>query len=272
MSLENTVQERTHELKSERAKLEKHNREMEHEVTLARNIQEQLIPAPNPTEYIYSLYRPMAKVGGDFYDFVFFENSDKIGIFISDVSGHGVPAAFITSMIKMTILQAGSRTENPSALLLYLNEVLKNQTAGNFITAFYCIYDPEDNSIVYSNAGHPRPYLISDNGVAQLHESNNIALAVFPNNQLTKNNNSYVNLNATLPVNSKLLLYTDGFTETRPLHGSGYFEYSGMYDVLLKNSDLPCKFFTEKLLESIIEFRGSGSFEDDVCIVCLDVR
>ncbi|MEI7652004.1 MAG: DUF1501 domain-containing protein, partial [Verrucomicrobiota bacterium] len=88
----------------------------------------------------------MEEVGGDFYDFINFRDSEKIGIFISDVSGHGVPAAFITSMIKTTILQSGERKENPAELLTYINDLLHNQTGGNFITTFYGIFNSLDNS------------------------------------------------------------------------------------------------------------------------------
>jgi len=122
------------------------------EIQLAKKIQEEIIPSSKPVYYIYSLYKPMFAVGGDFYDFIKIPNTENIGIFISDVSGHGVSAALITSMIKTTLLQAAERINNPSELLLYINNVLQNHTAGNFITAFYGIYNSSNNTILYSNA------------------------------------------------------------------------------------------------------------------------
>ena len=73
---------------------------MEGEVDLARKVQENLISQRNPDRNIAAVYRPMMAVGGDFYEFLRFRDSGNIGIFVSDVSGHGVAAAFITSMIK----------------------------------------------------------------------------------------------------------------------------------------------------------------------------
>jgi sigma-B regulation protein RsbU (phosphoserine phosphatase) len=53
------------------------------------------MPVEKPADFIFSLYKPMEMVGGDFYDFIKFRDNRKIGIFLSDVSGHGLAAAFI---------------------------------------------------------------------------------------------------------------------------------------------------------------------------------
>jgi serine phosphatase RsbU (regulator of sigma subunit) len=271
-SLEKTVQERTCELEKERNKLKEKNEIMEHEITLARKIQNQLIPLSNPTSFIYSLYKPMEEVGGDFFDFIEFSDG-KIGIFISDVSGHGVPAAFITSMIKTTILQSGNRKENPAELLHYINEVLQNQTGGNFITAFYGIYEQKTRNMRFSNAGHYQPYVITDSTVTQLLGGKNTAIAMFPNNFLAKNNKHYTNHEETLPPDSKLLLFTDGLIETRPLNDESlFFEYSGMENIFIENKHLPCDRFIDALYNRLVQFRGSESFDDDVCIICVDVK
>ena len=257
----------------QKKELREKNELLEFEIALARNIQDRLIPKPDPTGYIYSLYRPMAQVGGDFYDFIRFRDSAQIGIFISDVSGHGVPAAFITSMIKTTILQSGSRKENPAELLWYMNEVLQDQTAGNFITAFYGIYYPETGKFKYSNAGHPQPYLITDQGVSQHPKGNNTALAMFPNTVLLKTGKAYVNFQETLPSRSKLLFVTDGFLETAPSHAPAlFFENTGMCESFKEFSGERCDAFINKLYARLVAFRGSDSFEDDVCLICLDVH
>ena len=117
----------------------------------------------------------MEAVGGDFYDFIEFRESKDIGIFVSDVSGHGVHAAFITSMIKTIILQAGLIRNNPAGLLRYLNTILYGITADNFITAFYGIYNPLNHSITYASAGHNPPHVISGKNIIQLNKSKGIS-------------------------------------------------------------------------------------------------
>jgi len=271
-SLEQTVNERTRELEIERTRLHRRNRIMEHEIALARKIQESLIPDGNPAAYISSLYKPMEEVGGDFYDFIRLDGSDKIGVFLSDVSGHGVHAAFITSMIKTILLQAGDRIYDPAGLLLYMNEVLQGQTAGNFVTAFYGIFNPDDSSLYYSNAGHNQPYIITPDRVSQLQGGKNTAIAMFPNNMLAKANKKFLNFHEQVPSGSKLLLYTDGLVETRPVGEDIFFEYANMEEVFRAHAGVHCSGFLDILMQELTSFRKSDSFEDDICLICMDVE
>lgn len=260
-------------IKDEHNKLKSRNDIINKDLNLARKLQEKMIPLSATVDYIYSLYKPMDEVGGDFYDFIKFRDSDKIGIFISDVSGHGVPAAFITSMLKTTILQSGNRKNNPAELMHYINDVLQSQTDDNFITAFYCIFNPADRSLLYTNAGHPQPYIISDGGVSSLQKGKSTPLAIFTNDQLAEFNKPFVNFETALPAKSRLLLYTDGMTETTSFDDKQlFFEDAGLDEFFIRNMDLKCNTFITGLYDKLVQFRGNNSFEDDVCMVCLDVK
>lgn len=272
IKIKRLVAEKNMELRDERNKLKLINEIFEYDISLAKRIQDQLIPKNNPSENIHSLYKPMEEVGGDFYDYIYFRDTNKIGIFISDVSGHGISAAFITSMLKTTIIQSGKRKENPAELFSYINDLLQNQTGGNFITAFYGIFNPEDKSFIYSNAGHPQPYLITDSEIINLKKGKNTALALFPNNLLAEKNKSYENFEEILPDNSKLILYTDGLTEACSIHGDTFFESDKMMPLFAENKKLSSRQFIEKLHQSLITFREDDSFDDDVCLVCLDIK
>lgn len=273
IEMKRIVQHSNLELTAERRLLQSKNDIIERDIALAREIQKHILPHNSPLSIISSKYHPMLDVGGDFYDFILIPNSNKIGIFLSDVSGHGVPAAFITSMIKTTLLQAGEKIIDPASLLLYINSVLHGQLAGNFITAFYGIFETTTGTFLYSNAGHPQPYVISSKSVTQLQGGRNTALAMFPNNMLKNSNKSYLNYREILPSGSKILLYTDGLTETRPINDKDkYFEYSGMIDVFMEISSLPCDDFIDELFNRLYNFRGVSTFEDDVCLICVDVQ
>ncbi len=167
-SLGEMVQERTRELNEERDRLKLRNDTIEEELAMARKIQQQLVPDASPVPYLHAIYKSMESVGGDFFDFIRFRDSRRLGIFISDVTGHGVPAALITSMIKSMILQAGSHRADPAEFLSYLNGLLVHRTGGNFVTAFYGVFDPDRRTITYSNAGHYPPYLADGDGVVTL--------------------------------------------------------------------------------------------------------
>ena len=228
------------------------------------------MPQNDPREYICSYYKPMDNVGGDFYDYIYFRNSNKIGIFISDVSGHGVHAAFITSMIKTTIHQSGLNKDDPAKLLNYLNCTLADLTADNFIAAFYGIYDPHTKVLLYSNAGHNHPYIISDKSVHELNCPKSPAISMFSNDILHEANKQFENYEKLLPANSKLLLYTDGLVESCPIDDNILFEYA-MENIFLQYFNNKCYIFIHNLIKELCVFRKSDKFEDDICVICLDV-
>ncbi len=271
-SLERTVQERTHELEIERNNLKLRNEVMENDLKMAKHIHEQLMPVEKPADYIFSLYKPMEMVGGDFYDFIKFRDNHKIGIFLSDVSGHGLAAAFITSMIKTIILQSGEKKLDPAELLKFINEILCDQIGGNFVTAFYAIFNTRTRELVFSNAGHNPPYIISDGSIQQLQGYKTIPLAILHNSCLEERNKIFKNSVFTLSQGSKMLLYTDGFTECQPLNGKGLsFEDSNLHELLSSNKHHKSDIFIANIYSRLIAHRGCDSFEDDVCLICVDV-
>ncbi len=245
---------------------------IEGEIELARNIQQQLIPSKNPDKNIYSFYKPMNRVGGDFYDFISFTDSDKIGIFLSDVSGHGVPAAFITTIIKTAIFQSGTAKEDPASLLMFLNNILIHHSGGNFVTAFYGIFSPSDRKLLFSNGGHNSPFIIDSSGVHELKGSKSKPLAILNNDQLIEKNQSYSNSEVFLEKDSKLLLYTDGLIETTSKKDPNLlFENAGLYNILADSQKLLCRDFITNIYNKLIKFNGSENFEDDICMICIDI-
>ena len=107
----------------------------------------------------------MEELCGDYYDIIESKDPSLLGIFISDVSGHGVPAALITAMVKILISTSGNFKLKPSKLLKYLNNSLIDQTCDHFLTAFYATYNIINKIFTYSIAAHPSPILIRDKKV-----------------------------------------------------------------------------------------------------------
>lgn len=271
-NLDFEVKERTAELEVERNKLKERNQTMERDIALARKIQNNLIPTNLKHDFIASAYRPMEALGGDFFDIIDFPDSNKVGIFMSDVSGHGVTAAFVTSMIKTVILQAGNVVEDPAKLLAHMNSVLANMTAGNFVTVFYCIYDPDNKSIVFSNAGHNHPYLIGPDQLTTISEAKGAPIGILPNDALEKVGKGYVNGTMDIGTGDKLLIYTDGLTEATSASGDESFEDNDLEKYIMSNSSMGVKEFTDGLFEELIRFKGNEYFEDDVCLICMDIK
>ncbi len=263
---------KSRELQREKSNLSLKNKNMEQELSMARLIQEKLIPEFAPIPQINTLYKPMEMVGGDFYDFIKFRDPHKVGIFLSDVSGHGVPAAFITSMIKSFLLQAGDIRNNPAHLLQYLNEMLNDQTGNHFITAIYGIFDTETREFYYSNAGHNPPFVIHKNNLRELYyDKKSMPLAILNNLEMKSVNKEYMNHTVKLKRDSRLLLYTDGLTEaiSKDDINKDFYEELKLF---LKNANKQqSNDIMQDLYWNLVGFHGSEDFQDDICVILIDV-
>ena len=259
-------------LQAERNQLFDRNRLMKRELEMARRIQQSLIPQETPNENIFSLYRPMEEVGGDYFDFFRIGDEGKIGVFLSDVSGHGVPAAFITSMIKSSITQAAKIREDPAELLGHLNSVLVDHTNDNFITAFYGIYDDRSKDMVYSTAGHNPPFICLSDKVLELpSKGKHLPIAVLDNEELARRDSSFRNHHVVLPAGSKLVLYTDGLVEVAQKSSRGVLFKEIIKEKMLQLRTLSPQKFVEGLMQELILFRQGEDFDDDICLICMDV-
>ena len=266
------VIEKQDQLQAERNQLFERNRLMKRELEMARRIQQGQIPQRTPNDTFYSVYRPMEEVGGDYFDFISVGEEGKIGIFLSDVSGHGVPAAFITSMIKSAITQATELRKDPARLLSHLNGVLLNQTNDNFITAFYGIYDRKSRAMVYANAGHNPPYLCLTDRVLELPaQKNHLPIAVLDNEEIARRDSSYKAFRVVLPQGSKLVLYTDGLVEVAPKDARTALFKDVIKEKMLGLRALSPQGFSEGLMRELVLFHGGEDFDDDICLICMDV-
>ncbi len=259
-------------LQAERNQLFEKNRLVKRELEMARKIQQASIPQKTPNPNISSVYRPMEEVGGDFFDFIPFREEGKIGVFLSDVSGHGVPAALITSMIKSSISQSADLRKSPAELLCRLNTLLLDRTDENFITAFYGIYDERARSLVYANAGHNSPFVCLDNRVTELPSpQKHFPIAFLDNDEVARRNLSYRNYHIVLPVGAKLVLYTDGLVEASKKDQPSVCFKDTIKEKMLALKGLSPGEFVEGLMKELVLFRQGEDFDDDICLICMDI-
>src|SRR5438132_8240406 len=101
---------------------------------------------------ISASYNPNTAVAGDFYQFV--PSSDNhLGILVADVSGHGMPAALISSMIKVAMQSVAVHADDPAQVLGGLNRILSSEAHGQFASATYVLIDTENRNALYSPTG-----------------------------------------------------------------------------------------------------------------------
>ncbi len=275
--LEQILSQKNIELETAINRIKINKSAVERELELAKRIQNFLIPANPPSYEISAFYKPMEQVCGDFYDFIEISRN-RIGIFISDVSGHGVPAALITSMIKSAIIQMKNDLDNPSKFLKRLNDFLFIQLEGHFVTAFYGIYDRDTRRFTYANAGHIMPYKINKEKIEILsHENRGLPLGIVKTEELTNLDKLYINKTIKLKKEDKLFLYTDGLIEAIPFENSqsedvNDFGSSNLKLILESIKNFSASDIIEILYQKLIEFRGCDSFDDDICMICIEIK
>jgi serine phosphatase RsbU (regulator of sigma subunit) len=148
----------------------------------------------------------MAEVAGDFYDFLQVDNR-HVGILIADVSGHGVPAALVASMVKVGIAAQNEHANDPARVLAGLNSILLGKLQAQFVTAAYLYLDLDAGIGRYSAAGHPplMHYTSADQMVHDVVE-NGLILGIMPVA-------TYETRILSIAKGDRFLLYTDGVVE-----------------------------------------------------------
>jgi len=187
--------------------------EIHKELELARRIQLSILPGafpPSADFVVAARYVPMTAVAGDLYDFLL-TGDRQAGLLIADVSGHGVPAALIASMVKMAATSQRANAAHPAQVLAGMNAALCGNTQGQFVTAAYVHLDAQTRELRYAAAGHPAMLLLRAGAVTEVAE-NGLLLAV---SELA----DYSEKTLPLEPGDRLLLYTDGLVEARNVDG-----------------------------------------------------
>ena len=235
--------------------------EIQKELEVARRIQLSILPSDFPASgkfQIAARYVPMTSVAGDLYDYVVAENT-RAGLLIADVSGHGVPAALIASMVKLAATTQRSHASNPAAVLLGMNSALHGNTQSQFVTAAYVYLDAQANELRYSAAGHPPMLLLRDGKVTEIAE-NGLMLAAF-------DFATYDTTARPLRPRDRLLLYTDGIIEAANSSGE-FFGRTNLSKLLQDTIALSAQKAADHIIHSVQKWAASQ--DDDLTILVCD--
>jgi sigma-B regulation protein RsbU (phosphoserine phosphatase) len=240
------------------------------ELDVARRIQSSTLPQFVPTLAgleIAACYAPMSAVAGDFYDFLCVDEK-RVGILVADVTGHGVPAALIASMLKVAFAGQAAHADDPARVLTGLNVALCGKFEEHFVTAAYLFVDLEKSLLRYSAAGHP-PLMLASRAAGNVREieENGLMLGMFPEA-------AYTSVEIRVCSGDRCLLYTDGLFEAKNA-AQEEFGKSRCKEFLETQRDIPTARFANTLLDRIAVFSGHNSAraqEDDITLLVLDFQ
>lgn len=235
--------------------------ELQTELEIAKRIQLSILPAafpPSPHFSIAARYLPMNSIAGDFYDYVIAEDG-QAGLLIADVSGHGIPAALIASMVKLAAASQRTAAADPSQFLLGMNAALCGNTQNQFVTAAYVHLDSRSRELRYSAAAHP-PMLLLRNGIVREVEENGLMLGAFPSA-------TYSTATHPLEQGDRLLLYTDGLIEASNSAGE-FFDRESLRLALRKTTGSSPAEAADLILSSVQKW--STTQDDDLTLIVCD--
>jgi hypothetical protein len=236
------------------------------ELEIARQIQSSILPQKLPEvagAEIAVCYAPMKAIGGDFYEFLPVDDQ-RVGILIADVSGHGVPAALMASMVKVAVFAQMANAARPSQLLAGLNKVLCGNLRGQYVTAVYLFLDAENRKLACACAGHPPP-LVWDRatGTSRFVGENGLMMGFFPDAE-------FRTTEAAWNPGDRCLLYTDGVVEAENSAEVSFGADRLKEQMNTADGSAP-KRLSEHLLEAVASWRGRGRDDpqDDITIIAV---
>jgi serine phosphatase RsbU (regulator of sigma subunit) len=240
---------------------------IENELAIARQLQFSILPTTTPrirNLRVAAVYEPMTAVAGDFYEFLPVDDF-RAGFLVADVSGHGVPAALIGSMVKVAAQSVANHAADPSELLRRLGEILTDQLRGQFVSAAYLWIDTERHIARYSAAGHP-PLLFWCAPCEALGriESNGPLFGTpchpeFPTREIS------------FAAGDRFLLYTDGLSEPENVAGEAFGDHR-IEQLLREDQSRPASELSMLLLNSVRAWSPAATQQqDDITFVVIDV-
>jgi len=243
-------------LQSERAERAALDREAEE----ARSIQQALLPKSSP--YIPGFVVsgrsvPARAVGGDWYDFIPFEDG-RWGIVLADVSGKGTAAALLMSATRGMLRSLAEACCSPGEVLTKLNQLLLSDfPAGKFVTMVYAVLDPKKRMVTFANAGHLLPLFIDDEGEHFLDVERGLPLGLA--------SGDYSETHVSLSPGSRLIFYSDGITEAE----NSQTEEFGLCR-LVEHAIRP-EASALSLVDEVQSFSNGSGVRDDASVVFIGV-
>jgi serine phosphatase RsbU (regulator of sigma subunit)/CheY-like chemotaxis protein len=261
--------------------LREKNMEMEADLEMARELQAAFIPRHYPVFPALSSpdrslirfchrYTTTTELGGDFFDIRALSDTEA-AVLVCDVMGHGVRAALVASILRGLAEELKPIAREPGPFLTEINRslcaILKQTPTQMFATAFYVVVDIKQGELRSANAGHPSALLVRRAGASaeplMPDDAAGPALGIF-------NAAAYAETRRPVTAKDTVMVFTDGLYEVECTDGS-YFDKEALRTAVAELSAKPTPELLDALLAKIKASAAEGEFNDDMCVVGVDV-
>lgn len=258
------------ELESRNEELNRKQQLIDFDLRLAHNIQQELLPQIYPKiegVLISAANFQVGEIGGDCFDFYKLREK-RLGAFIGDVSGKGIAAALVMSMVTILFSQLKDRFDSPSQILGHVNEIMYRHFGSQhsiYLTCFFLSLDVNSMTLAFSCAGHTPPLLFRPNTGEMMNlEAEGFGLGMFTNV-------SYEEKKMKIVPGDKIILFTDGVTDCRNPAGE-MFGHERLEELIKKYPEANSYRLTHFIVEELEEFAGKAARQDDLTLLIIEVQ
>lgn len=269
-NLEQKVEERTRELNQALATLKEKNNLIAKELKIAANIQQGILPQ-TPFGYnavkVIAYNRASSDIGGDLYDIIRMPN-DCLGILIADISGHGIPAALISTMVKISFQESCQKYLLPRRIFADVNNqlvtIIRTQ---EYATVFFMVIFPTYD-VMYANGSHRKAIVCKRNtGKIEYWDTGGIFLGALPNEEV---GGLFEDNFGILEPGDRIFLYTDGLPESRNWNNEEFGD-ERVEKLVIQTIDMSIDDAKEYIIEQWEKFLGGTPPRDDMTFVLLEL-
>jgi phosphoserine phosphatase RsbU/P len=244
---------------------ERERQRMEQEINIARDIQQALLPRDFrefPHLAVSGINFPCLSVGGDYFD-VFPLSDNRTAFLIADVSGKGLGAALLTTMLQGALSGMTLGTD-PARVFNHVNRFLcSHSEVGRYATMFFGILD-QDGQMDYINAGHPSPFLVRHGIAEEPFTEGSYPVGLVPEAE-------YVTACVKLEPGDTLILFSDGVTEAMD-PSEELYGVPRLREVLTGQSECALDKLQKSILESVENFAKGAHQADDLTLLIVRYR
>jgi serine phosphatase RsbU (regulator of sigma subunit) len=248
-------------VKAYQDQLRKLNQQITRDLQIARRVQEALVPPAlfrAPGIEIRSAYIPSETLSGDFYDY--FVQDEHLYLFVADVSGHGLPAAILVSLLKSYIHTEANSRRSPAELMTRLNNFLFSVSLPTQFATAQLFRIDSNGQMTFSNAAHP-PFLHFQlaEGRTAVHEHASHLLGALPSVAFDERT-------LTVAPGDTLFIYTDGLTDRRNADGE-FYSLDRVAALLESSRDAELGVVYDALYQDITSFPATEELRDDIAFI-----
>jgi phosphoserine phosphatase RsbU/P len=246
--------------------IERQERRLERDLSLARELQGRLLPQTHPKLAhldVAAKFVPARTIGGDLYDFIPYSMS-RLGIVIGDVSGKGAPAAIYAALVSGILRSHAPIEPAPSEMLSAVNlSLAERRIEAQFVSIIYAVWDDEHRTLTVSNSGLPRPIYVH-NGETQVIEATGLPLGLFDEAE-------YEELSFKMKAGDMFVFFSDGILDARNRKGE-LFGRGRVERIVAECSGKGASCVVDSIFKAVAEHSAGMETFDDQTVVAIRVR